>query len=576
MNESDWLVSAYLRTADAGFSDANNETAVSTSAPMGTVVQEEICRFRATTENFVVVVTFIVIFLLSVIGNSLVLLVILKQRAMRSITNIYLMNLALTDMMLSVVCMPPTLGNSCHLPLHNIRYILSSSRRNWMNYAQKDEAKDRKTMLSTVSTTLFLKADLTVSMVMNCWMFGSFGCKLFAYLQPVVVTASAYTLAVIAFERYFAICRPLHSRIWQTRSHAYVMISLVWTISILANVLMLFMYEQQVYNSNGITCTPIHAPIYHFAYQVYMTVVLLVIPLVVMTVLYGSVINSLKGGIRLEIAAANADSLAAENESQCPRVPLQYSRSHQNLGGGDWLSPFPRAATHLDLVESCAVLQQHPASTDDEILENRKMSFIQKLTQKFSLRKDSNNPKANLAHRRSETSICMDGSSLRSTHNQKSAMAKQRVIKMLIVVVIIFFCCWTPSYIWWLLLIAGDSFQSLQLSVWNSDVNTFITLLTYISSCTNPITYCFLNKKFRNAIYTMFGKKKVLRNHFQKVYMPVNLTSKKVEDRTPIKRSISTNCNPQLQVVFENEPVGQTADSAFLQQSDQKTADLDS
>ncbi|CAD6191108.1 unnamed protein product [Caenorhabditis auriculariae] len=36
---------------------------------------------------------------------------------------------------------------------HNIRYILSSSRRNWIHYAQKDETKDRKTMLSTLSTT---------------------------------------------------------------------------------------------------------------------------------------------------------------------------------------------------------------------------------------------------------------------------------------------------------------------------------------------------------------------------------------------------------------------------------------
>ncbi|CAD6195941.1 unnamed protein product [Caenorhabditis auriculariae] len=35
----------------------------------------------------------------------------------------------------------------------NIPYILSSSRRNWMDYAQKDKTKDRKTMLSTLSTT---------------------------------------------------------------------------------------------------------------------------------------------------------------------------------------------------------------------------------------------------------------------------------------------------------------------------------------------------------------------------------------------------------------------------------------
>ncbi|RCN40559.1 7 transmembrane receptor [Ancylostoma caninum] len=173
---------------------------------------------------------------------------------MRSITNIYLMNLAITDLMLSVVCMPPTL----------------------------------------------------FSMVMNCWIFGNVLCKLFAYLQPMVVTASAYTLAVIAFERYYAICRPLHSRIWQTRSHAYAMIMLVWVIALVANVLMLFMYEEQTYNGNGLTCTPIYEPVYHFANQVYMTIVLLAVPLVIMTVLYGSVIRTLKLGIRLEIAAVDS------------------------------------------------------------------------------------------------------------------------------------------------------------------------------------------------------------------------------------------------------------------------------
>ncbi|KAK6051633.1 7 transmembrane receptor [Cooperia oncophora] len=338
----------------------------------------------------------------------------MQQRAMRSITNIYLMNLAITDLMLSVVCMPPTL----------------------------------------------------FSMVMNCWIFGNVLCKVFAYLQPMVVTASAYTLAVIAFERYYAICRPLHSRIWQTRSHAYAMIMLVWVIALAANVLMLFMYEEQTYNGNGLTCTPIYKPVYHFANQVYMTIVLLAVPLVIMTVLYGSVIRTLKLGIRLEIAAV--DSVDQEN------------------------------------------------STDENEEVQQKLSFIQKL--KAKLRSDK---KTTAFQSRDNTIIKktiippMEGS-LRSTHIQKSAVAKQRVIRMLIVVVIIFFCCWTPSYIWWLLLMAGDSFESLELSVWNSDLNTFITLLTYISSCTNPITYCFLNKKFRTAIYAMFGRKKSLRHHFQK------------------------------------------------------------
>ncbi|CAK5079493.1 unnamed protein product [Meloidogyne enterolobii] len=92
---------------------------------------------------------------------------------------------------------------------------------------------------------------------------------------------------------------------------------------------------------------------------------------------------------------------------------------------------------------------------------------------------------------------------LRSTHSGRTALAKQRLIRMLIVIVVIFFCCWTPSYIWWLLLNAQDTFQTF--NIWNSEVNTFITVLTYLSSCTNPITYCFLNNKFRNALCLTFG-----------------------------------------------------------------------
>ncbi|KAJ1346958.1 hypothetical protein KIN20_001893 [Parelaphostrongylus tenuis] len=364
------------------------------------VTIEETCRFRGTIENYVVIFTFITIFLLSVIGNALVIVVIMQQRAMRSITNIYLMNLAITDLMLSVVCMPPTL----------------------------------------------------FSMVMNCWIFGNILCKVFAYLQPMVVTASAYTLAVIAFERYFAICRPLHSRIWQTRSHAYAMIMLVWVIALAANVLMLFMYEEQTYNGNGLTCAPIYKPVYHFANQVYMTIVLLAVPLVIMTVLYGSVYSYFEG-----------------------RNTTRNSR-YRSFGS---------------------------RYTDDQIDVHRQKSLFRKLTKKIrqDSRKNSVLTREDTVFKKSDA-VPMENS-LRSTHIQKSAIAKQRVIRMLIVVVIIFFCCWTPSYIWWLLLMAGDSFESLELNLWNSDVNTFITLLTYISSCANPITYCFLNKKFRTAIYSM-------------------------------------------------------------------------
>uniref|UniRef100_A0A1I7X6T6 G_PROTEIN_RECEP_F1_2 domain-containing protein n=1 Tax=Heterorhabditis bacteriophora TaxID=37862 RepID=A0A1I7X6T6_HETBA len=134
MNLTDWSVSAYLETLppaldvsslhpvtfsppDLSRNDdviqvimLNNSAQPGISISNLTSPVEETCRFRPTTENYLVVVAFIAIFLLSVIGNALVIVVIMQQRAMRSITNIYLMNLAITDLMLSVVCMPPTLG----------------------------------------------------------------------------------------------------------------------------------------------------------------------------------------------------------------------------------------------------------------------------------------------------------------------------------------------------------------------------------------------------------------------------------------------------------------------------------
>lgn len=125
--------------------------------------------------------------------------------------------------------------------------------------------------------------------------------KSIIFFSAVAVAASAYTLAVIAIERYYAICRPLHSRLWQTKGHAAVMISLVWTISFLCNIGALFMYEMQPY-PGGYACSLMYEPVIHLAYQIYLTTVLLVIPLMLMIALYGYVIHTLQTGIRNDFA----------------------------------------------------------------------------------------------------------------------------------------------------------------------------------------------------------------------------------------------------------------------------------
>jgi cholecystokinin A receptor len=49
------------------------------------------------------------IFLLAVVGNALVILTLVQNQRMRTITNVFLLNLAVSDLLLGVFCMPFTL-----------------------------------------------------------------------------------------------------------------------------------------------------------------------------------------------------------------------------------------------------------------------------------------------------------------------------------------------------------------------------------------------------------------------------------------------------------------------------------
>ncbi|XP_036363189.1 cholecystokinin receptor type A-like isoform X2 [Octopus sinensis] len=49
------------------------------------------------------------IFILAVTGNSLVITVLAKNKRMRTVTNVFLLNLAISDLLLAVFCIPFTL-----------------------------------------------------------------------------------------------------------------------------------------------------------------------------------------------------------------------------------------------------------------------------------------------------------------------------------------------------------------------------------------------------------------------------------------------------------------------------------
>lgn len=106
-----------------------------------------------------------IIFLLSVMGNCLVILTLFQNRRMRTITNVFLLNLSISDLLLAVFCMPFTL---IPLLLRNfifgefmcvaIRYLQGKWKLNWWysDISFSSSFQKTKSVVSVVTVALFI------------------------------------------------------------------------------------------------------------------------------------------------------------------------------------------------------------------------------------------------------------------------------------------------------------------------------------------------------------------------------------------------------------------------------------
>ncbi|XP_049957726.1 prolactin-releasing peptide receptor-like [Schistocerca serialis cubense] len=100
------------------------------------------------------------IFVVGVTGNLLVLVVVARARPAHTLTNLFIGNLALSDLMLCLLCVPFT-------PLYTF---------------------------------------------MGRWVFGAFLCRVVVLAQGTSVYVSSLSLAVVAADRYVAVTQPLRAR----------------------------------------------------------------------------------------------------------------------------------------------------------------------------------------------------------------------------------------------------------------------------------------------------------------------------------------------------------------------------
>ncbi|KAF5903871.1 cholecystokinin receptor type A [Clarias magur] len=338
------------------------------------------------------------IFFFSIFGNLLIIVVLVVNKRMRTVTNSFLLSLAVSDLMMAVFCMPFTF----------------------------------------------------IPNLLEDFIFGAAMCKIVAYLMGISVSISTFSLVAIAIERYSAICNPLKSRAWQTRSHAYRVIAMTWVLSFL------IMTPYPIFSSlvsyskpNNIT---IHMCRHDWpkdqmkqAWCILLLLILFVIPGVVMIIAYGLISRELYCGIQFE---------------------LKQKKDHSAMKNGT-TATFSSGTDHSD---GCYI----------QVLKRPNSMEMSMLTLAAAGQVDR--PRSNT----SETKL----------------MAKRRVIRMLIVIVAMFFICWMPLYSvnTWKAFHPPSAHRAL-----SGAPISFIHLLSYTSACINPIIYCFMNKRFRKALLTTFS-----------------------------------------------------------------------
>lgn len=128
----------------------------------------------------VLAVIYLVVFVVGLTGNSLAIFVVLRYTKMKTVTNMYILNLAVADEL----------------------YILGLPF-------------------------------LTTHNVLAYWPFGNFLCRILMWADSISQFTSTFCLTVMSIDRYMAVVHPIRSAKWRRPSVAKVINSMVWALSCL-------------------------------------------------------------------------------------------------------------------------------------------------------------------------------------------------------------------------------------------------------------------------------------------------------------------------------------------------------
>ncbi|XP_056145678.1 neuropeptide FF receptor 1 like 2 [Lampris incognitus] len=219
------------------------------------------------------ILAYLFIFLLCMVGNILVCLILLGNSRKLTLTNLFILNLAISDLLVGIFCIPTTL----------------------------------------------------VDNLITGWPFTNTVCKMSGFVQGVSVSASVFTLVAIAVERFCCIVYPLQPKLSLFITKATIF--LIWVLAVVimcpaavALTVERVPYHYMVYKNDFNLTYPLYTCYENFTKpqmrKVYTAVLfahVYLVPLTVITLMYGHI------GVKLYFSVvSNREAQMANASTQAP------------------------------------------------------------------------------------------------------------------------------------------------------------------------------------------------------------------------------------------------------------------
>ena len=170
LDDSDWLTEEFIQQIQSNFFAYHTPVAA------------------------VLIALYALTFAVGIVGNALVIYIFARNKHMRTVTNSFLVNLAVCDLLVVCLCMP---------------------------FSVAMEAYDN-------------------------WIYGNVMCKLVNFSQGLAVSSSILTMTVISAERFYAIRRPLKARAFMSRTRIQRIVTYIWCGAALAVLPSVFVRREVV------------------------------------------------------------------------------------------------------------------------------------------------------------------------------------------------------------------------------------------------------------------------------------------------------------------------------------------